>query len=243
MSRALLLALLFAVPLRGAEVHVSAAASLSNVMTELARGWEKATGHRVVLNFGGSSILARQIRQGAPADLFIAADEGTMNDLERDGLIDGRTRISFLTNTLVVVVPKDGGRAVRHGRDLVTMTSVAIAEPSSVPAGIYARQWLVKVGLWERIAPNVIPTDNVRSALAAVESGNADAAIVYRTDARIAKNVRIALHVPASEAPSISYPFAVTRDAGQPAAARAFLAWLQSKAARDIFARHGFLLR
>lgn len=237
-----LLALLLALPLHAAEVRVSAAASLTDALTEIARGYEKQAGDRIVFNFGASSTLARQIELGAPADLFLSADEEKMDALARAGLVDARSRASVLSNTLVIVTT---GERIDTPRRLASgvIRRIALAEPHSVPAGIYARQWLEKLNLWSAVSPKVIPTDNVRAALAAVESGNVDAAIVYRTDARIARRVRIAYEVDRSEGPAISYPFALMKDAEQPDAARRFLAYLRSKAALAIFARHGFIIR
>lgn len=226
--------LLVALDAAAAEVHVFAAASLREAVEEIARGYE---GDEIVFSFGASSTLARQIEAGAPADLFLSADEARMDALARRGLV--KTRASVLSNSLVIVVPK-GKSGIRSPRDLVKVGSIALAEPSSVPAGIYARQWLQRLGLWERIKTKVIPTENVRGALAAVESGNVDAAIVYKTDARISKEVRVAYEVPHAQTPTISYPFGLIRDTP---AARRFLAHLRSRAALQVFARHGFLIR
>jgi molybdate transport system substrate-binding protein len=237
--------LLFVSTLHADEVRVFAAASLTDALREIATSYERSTGDRVVFNFGASSILARQIEQGAPADLFLSADEEKMDMLARQGLIDPRTRASVLSNMLVIVVPREGGKRITSAHDLVApnIRSIALAEPSSVPAGIYARRWLAACDLWDRVAKKVIPTDNVRAALAAVESGNVDAAIVYQTDARISREVRVAYAVPREQGPDISYPFAVVAEAENAAAARRLLAHLRSKRALDIFARHGFLPR
>lgn len=239
----ILLALLMALPLAAAEVNVFAAASLSDALQEIATAYETATGDRIVLNLGASNVLARQIEQGAPADLFLSADEAKMDALAKQNLIDAATRVSILSNTLVVIVPADGGQRLAHPRELTEprFARIALAEPSSVPAGIYARTYLQKYGVWARIAAKVVPTDNVRSALAAVASGNADAAIVYRTDARAERRVRIAYEVPRADGPAISYPFAALR--GASGNARKFLAHLRSGGARAIFAKHGFLVR
>jgi molybdate transport system substrate-binding protein len=223
-----------------AEVRVFAAVSLTEALEEIAVAYEKKTGDDVVFHFGASSMLARQIEQGAPADLFLSADEAKMDALARQGLIVAATRASVLSNTLVIVVPKDGGMTITSPAQLVNVRSLALAEPSSVPAGVYARTWLQDIGLWERLAPKVVPTVNVRAALAAVESGNVDAAIVYKTDARIAKHTRVAYEVPRAQGPKISYPFALLRDAENRQAATRFLAYLKSKAALNIFAKHGF---
>lgn len=225
----LLLLLLLAVPLHAVEVRVFAAASLTEALEEIARKYERASGDRLLFNFGASSMLARQVEEGAPVDLLLSADERVRTTRLAE-------RATVLSNTLVIVV-RD--KHVKHPRDLVGL-KLALAEPSTVPAGIYARTYLQKLGLWERVKPNVIPTDNVRAALAAVESGNVDAAIVYRTDARISREVRVAYAVPRAEGPRIAYLFAVVEDAEQPRAARRFFAYLQSKPALDVFRKHGF---
>jgi molybdate transport system substrate-binding protein len=218
-----------------AEMRVFAAASLREAVEEIARGY---TRDEIVFSFGASSMLARQIQEGAPADLFLSADEAKVDGLAKRGLV--RARTSVLSNSLVIVVPRRDGMSIASPRQLVSVERIALAEPSSVPSGIYAREWLQRLGLWERLKGKVIPTDNVRAALAAVESGNVDAAIVYKTDARISKDVRVAYEVPRAETPGISYPFAIVRDTP---GARRFLAYLRSKAALQVFARHGFIVR
>jgi molybdate transport system substrate-binding protein len=235
----LLILLFVALPVFAAEVRVFAAASLTDALREIAATYERTSRDRIVFNFGASSTLARQIEQGAPADLFLSADEEKMNALAKRGLVSARA--SVLSNTLVIVVPRDGGRAIANARQLAQVSSLALAEPSSVPAGIYAKQYLVAQQVWARLAPKVIPTDNVRAALAAVESGNVDAAIVYKTDALLSKKVRIAYEVPRQAGPKISYPFAVLTDADEPVAARRFFAYLRSQAAKTVFAKYGFL--
>jgi molybdate transport system substrate-binding protein len=230
-----IIVLLLAFPAKAAEIRVFAAVSLTEAVEEIARDYEMKTGEDVVFHFGASSLLARQIEQGAPADLFLSAHEARMNALAKRGLLLARK--SVLSNSLVIVVPDDSS-AIATPAQLARAKRIALAEPSTVPAGMYARAWLQKIGLWNRVAPNVIPTDNVRAALAAVESGNVDAAIVYKTDARIARRSRIAYEVPRAQTPGISYPFALLDRRGH-----GFFAYLQSKAALQVFARHGFLIR
>ena len=215
-------------------LHVSAAASLTDVLQEIASHYSD----KVVFNFGGSSILARQIQEGAPADVFISADELKMDDLQRRGLIVPKSRRKILSNTLVIVVTRDSKLRITSAKDLVGHT-IAIGQPESVPAGIYAKTYLLKQGIWDRVAGKVIPTESVRAALAAVESGNVDAGIVYKTDALISRSVKIACEV--KDGPKISYPAAVTADSRQKRAAHKFLDFLQSAQARAIFRRHGFL--
>lgn len=243
MRRLLFAAILLAASAMHAQVNVFAAVSLSEALEEIAGGYERRTGVEIVFHFGASSLLARQIEQGAPADLYLSADEAQMDALGKQGLIVASTRRSVLSNSLVIVVPAQGGRKIAAPAELVRVERLALAEPSSVPAGVYARTWLQKIGLWDRLASRVIPTENVRGALAAVESGNADAAIVYKTDARIAKRARVAYEVPRAQGPAISYPFALVRDAEHRDAALRFLEHLRSKAALNVFARHGFVVR
>ena len=155
----LIAALLAATPaLHAEEVDVSAAASLQDALRTIAATYEQRTGDRVVFNFGASSTLAMQIRAGAPVDVFFSADEAKIDSV---AIVPG-TRRTLLSNTLVVVA----NRPLRAPRDLVRMKRIAIAEPSSVPAGIYARQWLQRLGLWQEVLPRVIPTADVRAALA-----------------------------------------------------------------------------
>ncbi|HEY3052475.1 MAG TPA: molybdate ABC transporter substrate-binding protein [Thermoanaerobaculia bacterium] len=216
-------------------IHVSAAASLTDALQEIASRYSD----KVVFNFGASSILARQIEEGAPADVFISADELKMDDLQRRGRIVKKSRRSILSNALVVVVPSDSKLKITSAKDLLGH-SIAIAEPSSVPAGIYAKEYLREERVWDRVAGKIVPTENVRGALAAVESGNVDAGIVYKTDALSSRAVKIAYEVKGG--PRISYPAAVVSDSREKRAAQRLLDYLQSKPARDVFRRYGFLL-
>lgn len=236
---------LFAGGAGAAELNVAAAASLTDALQEIKTAYERSGGDTIVLNLGASSALARQIEAGAPVDLFLSADEAHMDTLEMRGRVLAGTRRSVLSNTLVVVVPADGTLRIASPVDLVNprIRHLALAEPQSVPAGIYAREYLLRLKLWDRLSGRVVPTENVRGALAAVETGNADAGIVYRTDAGISKQVRIAYEVPRAEGPRISYPFAVIAGARRREAARRFLAYLESPAALAVFAKYGFLIQ
>jgi molybdate transport system substrate-binding protein len=239
-----LLALCIAYTASAATIHVSAAASLTDVLRELGTQYQKDSGDTVLFNLGASSLLARQIQEGAPADLFISADELKMDQLQQRGLIVKKSRRSILSNTLVIVVPSDSGLKINSPKDLAdpSIRNIAVAEPQSVPAGIYAKEYLRKLKVWDRITYKLVPTDSVRSALAAVESGNVEAGIVYRTDALISRNVKIAFEIAREEGPKISYPAAVLADSNQKAAAQRFLDYLQTDAARAVFTRYGFLL-
>ncbi|HEX5044115.1 MAG TPA: molybdate ABC transporter substrate-binding protein [Candidatus Polarisedimenticolaceae bacterium] len=241
----LALMLVLSLPARADDLVVFAAASLTDALQEIGGAYEKETGRHVVFNFGGSSLLARQIREGAPADLFLSADEEKMDGLAGEGLLLPGTRRSVLSNTLAVVVPKGSKLRLGGPGDLASpaVRTVVLAEPSTVPAGIYARQYLRDEGLWSKLGDRIVPTENVRAALAAVAAGNADAGIVYRTDASIDDGVTVAFEVPASEGPPISYPFAVLRRTRDPDRARHFLAFLISRPALEVFRKLGFLVQ
>jgi len=231
------------ISLRAADLTVFAAASLSDALKEIAQSYEPASGDKLRFNFSASSALARQIKEGAPADVFFSADQAKLDGLAKDGLIVADTRRSLLSNTLVIVVPADGGASVAASADLAlpAVRRIALAETQTVPAGIYAKAYLQKVELWSRISPKVVATENVRATLAAVESGNADAGIVYRTDALGSRKVRVAYEITLAEGPAISYPIAVVKECKHTEAARRLVAYLGAAEARAIFARYGFL--
>jgi len=231
--------------LHGATVSVFAAASLTDSLKEIASAYEKQRGDKIVFNFGASSFLARQIEEGAPADIFFSADEAKMDGLEKKGLIVKETRKSRLSNSLVIVVAREKGASIGGPKDLATdkVKRLALAEPRTVPAGIYAKEYLQKQNLWTSIEAKVIPTENVRAALAAVEAGNADVGIVYKTDAAISKKVKVAYEVPASDSPAISYPMAAIKESKQFDAAKRFLVHLESDDAGRVFGRFGFIVR
>jgi len=236
------LLLLGATLAQGAEITVFAAASLTDSLKEIASTYE---GHKIVFNFGASSTLARQIEEGAPVDIFFSADEAKMDGLEKKGLILKETRKSRLSNSLVIVVAAQGGAPITNPKDLATdkVKRVALAEPKTVPAGIYAKEFLQKQNLWTTVEAKVIPTENVRAALAAVESGNVEAGIVYKTDAAISKKVKVAYEVPLADNPAISYSMAVLKEAKQPDASKRFLQYLNSDVAAKIFEKFGFIVR
>ncbi len=238
-----LLTLLAVARVHAADLTVHAAASLTDAMKELAPVYEKANpGDKLLFNFGASSQLARQIKEGAPADVFFSADEAQMDGLEKAGLLAPGTRANLLGNTLVVVVPADSPQKVATVADLAKpeFKKVAVAEPNTVPAGVYTKEHLTKLGLWESILPKVVPTDNVRASLAAVESGNVEAGTVYKTDALISKKVKIAYEVPAAEGPKIRYPLAALKDSKNAAQSAKLLSFLGGDEARAVFARYGF---
>jgi molybdate transport system substrate-binding protein len=224
------------------ELGVFAAASLADALSEIGAAWSASSGRRPVFNFGASSDLARQIRAGAPADVFFSADEAQMDALEREGLVRKAKRVDLLSNTLVVVVPARSTAQLKAPAELERFASLALADPQAVPAGVYARAWLERLGLWSALSPRVVPALHVRAALAAVESENVEAGIVYRTDALRSRRVRIALEVARAEGPAIVYPVAAIDSSRSASAAGAFVAYLQGPEARAVFARHGFVV-
>lgn len=230
--------------LLAASLQVFAAASLTEALQEIGLAYEQETGQAVRFNFAGSSILARQIEAGAPADLFFSADEAKMDRLETMGFILPETRVSRLSNQLVLVVNREHPAAVMTPRDLTrkSIERIALAEPTTVPAGLYAKAYLKKQNLWTIIAPKVIPTQNVRAALAAVAADNVDAAFVYLSDAAVSARVTVVYEVPRDEGPTIRYPVAVLQESKHLEAAKAFLHYLNSTTAGKVFLRHRFLL-
>jgi len=228
--------------LKAGELQVFAAASLTDALKEIAPAYEAASGNKLQFNFAGSNTLARQIQEGAPADVFISADDVKMNALQKAGLIVDDSRRSLLINTLVVVIGVKSALRLDSPQELTqpAIKRLALADPKGVPAGVYAQQYLEKIGLWDALKDRVVPTENVRAALAAVEAGNADAGIVYQTDAGISKQVKVAYAVPRNEGPAISYPVAVLKESHDSAAALDFLKYLQSEAAGAVFEKYGF---
>lgn len=222
---------------------VLAAASLQEAMTAAGQAWA-ARGHAApVLSFAASSALARQIAAGAPADLFVSADQAWMDDIAARRLIVPGTRAPFLGNRLVIVTA--AGNRVRVPLAPVPLARLlgagplAMADPESVPAGRYGKTALTTLGVWAQVRPRVVAAENVRAALALVERGAAPFGIVYATDARAAPGVRIAGFFPARTHPPIVYPLA-RLTASTNREAEAFRRFLLSRDGQAIFARHGF---
>jgi molybdate transport system substrate-binding protein len=223
------------------QVIVSAAVSLTEVLQQLAPVYQKATGDRVLLNLGSSNTLARQISFGAGPDVFISADEAQMNVVA--ARIDPASRVDLLSNQLAIAVPDDRPRTMTSARDLLdpAITRVAIGDPSAVPAGVYAKQYLEMLGIWRDLSMKLVPSGSVRLALSAVEAGAADAAVVYHTDIATASRAREALVIPASQGPRIVYPAARVLAGRNPEGARRLLAFLRTPDAVAVFMRAGFL--
>jgi molybdate transport system substrate-binding protein len=226
------------------ELLVAAAASLTESLTEIARLCERRMGVRIGLSFAATSTLARQIEEGAPIDLIVAADRETIDRLQNKGFVAPQDRRDLLSNQLVIVVPEGSGTPLGSPAELLgrQFRRVAIAEPGSVPAGIYAMRYLAAQGLWERLRPKIVPVRDVRAVLVTVAGANADAGFVYRTDVGAGKGVRVGFRVPLDQGPKIVYAAAVVRDARHKAQAAEFLRFLAGGEAAAIFRRHGFIV-
>ncbi|MGP1395313.1 MAG: molybdate ABC transporter substrate-binding protein [Inquilinaceae bacterium] len=225
-------------------VVVFAAASLKTALDDAVRAWQAETGEVAVVSYAGSGALARQIDQGAPADLFLSANPDWMDYVQDRGLIDPETRVDLLGNRLVLIAPADGGLDLElaPGVDLAGALGpdgrLAVANVDAVPAGQYAREALVALGVWDSVADRLAQALDVRAALVLVSRGEAPAGIVYRTDAAVDPGVRTVATFPEDSHRPIVYPAAATADAGPEA--RALLAYLTSAAARPWFEGQGF---
>jgi molybdate transport system substrate-binding protein len=222
-----------------AELLVFAAASTAEPLADLGREFEHERGTKVRFSLGASRDLGRQIRAGAPADVIVSADVETVEGLLRDGLAPKGSAKRIMSNLLAVVVPTSSHLEIRGAGDLARASHIALGDPAIVPAGRYAKAWLEKAGVWGALEPHVVPTLDVRAALAAAENGQADAAIVYRSDAAISSKVRVAYDVPREAAPAIEY-VAAPLATPNAAAASVFVDFLIAPLARSTFARYGF---
>lgn len=233
-------AMLLALPAGAGPLVIFAAASLQGPLDEAVAGWEAETGGEAVVSYAGTSALARQIDAGAPADLFISASADWMDWLENVGGIDPESRVDLLGNALVVVGHGDPIDPLDTLPTRLGEGRIALALTNSVPAGIYARTALEALGLWGPLAARVVETDNVRAALNLADLGEAEMAIVYRSDATAAPDLAILATFPEDTHPPIVYPAAVTAESATPEAAASLLQWLQGEAAAAIFLTAGF---
>lgn len=226
-------------------VTVFAAASMKTAMDEIAAGFAAETGDSATVSLAGSSALARQIQQGAPADVFISANEAWMDVLEKDGRLAPRTRFDLVRNRLVLVAHGANAPPVEIGPGLdlpglLAGRRLAMALVEAVPAGIYGKEALESLGQWDAVAPLVAQADNVRAALALVALGEAPYGIVYATDAAAESRVSVAGVFPEDSHPPIIYPAAAIAGRDTPAARR-FLEYLRGNKARAALERQGFL--
>lgn len=227
-----------------ADVLVFGAASLKEALDEQARSFEAASGSKVVVSYGASSTLAKQIEAGAPADLFIPADRDWMDYVDRKRLLRSGTRVDLLRNALVLIAPASSRSTLRIGRNFALAAALgqeklAMANPDSVPAGKYGRGALEYLGVWTGVEKQVARAENVRAALALVSRGEAPFGIVYATDAMADRGVRIVDTFPAASHPAIVYPAAITA-ASRSTGAGPLLDYLRSPAARPVWEKYGF---
>jgi len=223
---------------------VFAAASMKNALDDIDAAYAAKTGIRIVASYAASSALAKQIEQGAPADVFASADTDWMDYATAKKNINEPTQVNLLGNSMVLIAPKDSkidNVAIRPGFDLATLAGdgkIATADVKSVPVGKYAKASLEKLGAWSAAEPKFAMTENVRAALALVARGEAVLGIVYSTDAKVEPGVKIVGTFPADSHPAIIYPVAATATA-KPEAAD-YLVFLRSSAAKAIFEKYGF---
>jgi molybdate transport system substrate-binding protein len=229
---------------QGNAVTVFAAASMKNAVDDINAAFTKATGIKVVASLAASSALAKQIEQGAPADVFASADLDWMDYLEKKNLIEVPSRVSLLGNKLVLIAPKESrlnNVKIEQGFDIAKLAGdsrIAVADVRAVPAGKYAAAALEKLGSWTAAKSKLAMAENVRAALALVGRGEAPLGIVYETDAKIEKNVKIVGYFPDGSYPAIVYPVALTATA-KPEAAR-YLDYLRGGTAKSVFETYGF---
>ena len=229
---------------QGGDVVVFAAASLKNALDAVNAQWLKETGKKVTISYAASSALAKQIEQGAPAQMFISADLDWMDYVAQKNLIKPDTRSNLLGNRIVLIAPKDKAQPIeiKAGFDLAKVLGegrLAMANVDAVPAGKYGKAALEKLGVWASVSSKVAQSENVRAALLLVSRGEAPAGIVYQTDAAADPNVTIIGTFPDNTHPPIIYPIALTASANHPDAA-AFLAYVKSSKARPLFEAQGF---
>jgi molybdate transport system substrate-binding protein len=229
---------------RAQPIVVFAAASLKDALDDAGNAFKISDGTDVKLSYAGSLALARQLEQGAPADIFASADQDSMNYAVSKNSIKTASRFDLLQNRLVVIAAKNSniqsiGLTVDGLKQAVGTGRISTGEVNTVPVGKYAKAALQKLGLWSEVEPRLAQSDNVRAAMNFVARGEAPLGIVYATDAAAEPGVRVVATFPADSHPPIVYPFALTAGTKTPAAPK-FLAFLRTDAARTIFEKQGF---
>jgi molybdate transport system substrate-binding protein len=235
----------WSLPAAAEDVTVFAAASLKNALDDVAASYKAATGKAVAISYAGSNALAKQIEQGAPADIFISADLDWMKYLDERSLVVKETERTLLGNKIVLVAPTDATQSIdlAPGAKLADLLGadgkLAMANVESVPAGKYGKAALTKLGLWDSVADHVVQSDNVRAALAFVAKKEAPLGIVYATDAKAEPGVKVIGTFPDDSHPPILYPLAMVAASKNPDA-KAFFDYIQSAAAKPAFEKQGF---
>ena len=229
---------------RADEILIAAAASLTDVLKDIGKTYQSKSRHQILVTLGPSNFLARQIDEGAPADMFFSADLAQMDLLEKNGRLEPGTRKNLLSNQLVIVVPADSKLAIASPKDLLKpeVKKIALADPAAVPVGVYTSKYLADEGLWEKLKSKVVPVLDVRATLASVESANVEAGFVYKTDAVISSKVKMVFQVPIEKGPKITYPIAIVKESKKKEAARDFMNYLISPTGKSVFKKYGFLV-
>jgi molybdate transport system substrate-binding protein len=230
-------------PSETVELHISAAASLTESMTKVAALYEqKNSGVKIVNNFASSGTLQTQIEEGAPADLFISAAQKQMDALENEGLILNDSRIDLLENKVVLIVPKDSDIDLSSFEDCLTdkVSMIAIGDPANVPVGQYAQDVFTYLNGWDVISAKANLAADVKEVLSWTETGNVDCGVVYSTDAATSDGVRVVCEAPANSHKPVVYPAAVVKASENADAAAAFISFLSSDEVKQIFSENGF---
>ena len=228
------------------ELQVSAAASLTDAMKELATMYEKDHGNtKLVFNFGSSGALQQAIENGGAADVFVSAAQKQMNALDEKKLLADGTRVDLLVNQVVLITAKDSKLNLPDFKAVLDpeIKHIALGEPKGVPVGQYSEEVFTKLGILDHVKERAVYGSDVRQVLAWVETGDADAGVVYATDAAISDKVKVAAVAPADTHKPIVYPAAVLKDAKNMNEAKDFLAFLQTDAAKKVFEKYGFTVK
>lgn len=223
------------------QINISAAASLTDALTEIQKEYAKKSDNVLQFNFAASGALQKQIEEGAPCDLFISAAKSNMDTLEQEGLILSDTRRDLLGNKLTLIAASEKADKIKGYEDLLTAAdSISIGTPESVPAGKYAQQALQKLGLWDRLQKKLVYAKDVRQVLEYVDTGNVDCGIVYQSDTLTMKTGVVVANLPEDSHDPIIYPAALIKDSAQSGAAADFYDFLQTDYAKGVFEKYGF---
>ena len=224
------------------ELQVSAAASLTDAMKELGGMYEEHPQTKLVFNFGSSGALQQAIENGGSADLFFSAAQKQMDALEKAGLLADGTRKNLLENEVVLIVPKDGGKAITSFDALATPAAsrIALGEPKGVPVGQYTEEILTKLGILDQVKAKAVYGSDVRQVLSWTETGDADCGVVYATDAAVSDKVKVAAKAPAGSHKPVIYPAAILKDTKHMDEAKSFLDFVSSEKGMAILEKYGF---
>lgn len=223
------------------DITISAAASLTESLNEIAKKYEEKTGAKISINFDSSGTLQKQIEQGAPTDLFISAAKKNMDKLEEEKLIDSDTRKDLLKNKLVLIASKEYKDKINNVSDLKKLDGkISIGQPESVPAGKYAKETMEYYKLWDDVKDNIVYGKSVKQVAKYVESGEAIAGFVYNNDAKVLKKSYVKQTFDEKAHKPVVYPMAVVKSSDNKESAKKFQEYLMTKEAQDIFIKYGF---